>query len=103
MTQMAGSAMLDDLHGLRPARKHCPCAFSARHLNDLHISRTAKSSANHLLRTARPTFIKARVPNQDCQIVPTPIMTQFRARWTTRHIVAANLPQRCDVLQYPEF
>ena len=81
----------------------CPCAFSARHLSDLHISRTAKSSANHLLRTARPTFIKARVPNQDCQIVPTPIMTQFRARWTTRHIVSANLPQRCDVLQYPEF
>ena len=79
-----------------------PCALSARRLSDLHMNRTAKSSANHLLRTARPTFIKARVPNQDCQIVPTPIMPQFRARWTTRDIVAANLPQRCDVLQYPE-
>ena len=80
-----------------------PCALSARRLSDLHMNRTAKSSANHLLRTARPTFIKARVPNQDCQIVPTPIMPQFRARWTTRDIVAANLPQRCNVLQYPEF
>src|SRR6266699_2767107 len=142
MTQMAGSAMLDDLHGLTKARTEafctgiektrtlmahhcggtlllrqssispivslgcyvrCPCGLSARHLSDIHMSRTAKSSANHLLRTARPTFIKARVPNQDCQIVPTPIMTQFRARWTTRDIVAANLPQRCNVLQYPEF
>jgi hypothetical protein len=80
-----------------------PCALSARRLSDLHMNRTAKSSANHLLRTARPTFIKARVPNQDCQIVPTPIMPQFRARWTTREIVAANPPQRCNVLQYPEF
>jgi hypothetical protein len=81
----------------------CPCPLSARRLSDLHMSRTAKSSTNHLLRTPRPTFIKARVPNQDCQIVPTPIMSQFRARWTTRDIVAANLPQRCNVLQYSEF
>jgi len=81
----------------------CPCALSARRLSDLHMSREAKSGTNHHLRTPRPTSIKARVPNQDCQIVPTPIMSQSLARWTTRHIVAANLPQRCNVLQYPEF
>src|SRR5207237_10430391 len=30
MTQMAGSAMLDDLHGLRPARKHCASVLKRR-------------------------------------------------------------------------
>src|SRR5215469_15138605 len=62
----------------------------------------AQGSANHFSRAACPTFVEARVLDQDRQIVAAPVMARLRTRRTTPHVVPPRSSHLSYVIQNPE-
>ena len=63
----------------------------------------AEGRPNHVLRAARPAFVKAWVFDQDGQVVTAPIVPGVRAGWTARDIVAPDPSDFLHMVQNAEF
>ena len=57
------------------------------------------NSHKEMIRATSPAFVKAGIFDQDGQVVAAAVVARIRARWTSCHIVPANLPHRPHVLQ----
>src|SRR5271157_2667588 len=68
-----------------------------------YVNRAAEGSPNHLFGAASPAFVKARIFDQDGQVVAAPVVSTVRAGGTARDVVSANLPHDPHVLQNAEF
>src|SRR5258708_17398815 len=62
-------------------------------------NRPTQRRTDHLFATACPAFVEPRVTNQNRQVVTAPIMTCFRARWASRHIVPPDFPRLVHMFQ----
>src|SRR5271157_3572530 len=57
-----------------------------------YVNRAAEGSPNHLLGASGPAFVKARIFDQDGQVVAAPVVATLRAGWASRDVVPADLP-----------
>jgi hypothetical protein len=54
--------------------------------------------ANHLLRAASPTLVKARILNEDGQVIRTAVMAGLRAGRAATDVIPADFSCFADVI-----
>src|SRR5215467_10426993 len=58
--------------------------------------------ANHLLSAASPTFVKARILNEDGQVIRAAVVAQLCAGRAATDIIPAHFSYFADMIQNPE-
>src|SRR5271157_6062172 len=68
-----------------------------------YANRATEGSPDHLFGAASPAFVKARIFDQNGQVVAAPVVSTVRAGGTARDVIPADLPHGTHVFQNAEF